>query len=28
MDATNMIAITMEDAIAQALKGQVKGHHV
>lgn len=28
MDATNMMAITMEDAIAQAMKGQIKGHHV
>ena len=27
MDATGMIAISMEDAIKQALKGQIKGHH-
>jgi calcineurin-like phosphoesterase family protein len=27
MDATGVIAITMEDAIKQALKGQIKGHH-
>ena len=27
MDATDMIAITMEDAIRDALKGQIKGHH-
>jgi hypothetical protein len=27
MDATGMIAITMEDAIADAIKGKVKGHH-
>jgi calcineurin-like phosphoesterase family protein len=26
MDATGRIAITMEDAIASALKGQIKGH--
>jgi calcineurin-like phosphoesterase family protein len=28
MDATGTIAITMERAIAQALKGKIKGHHV
>jgi hypothetical protein len=28
MDATGMIAITMEDAIKSALKGEIKGHHV
>lgn len=27
MDATGMIAISMEDAIAKALKGKIKGHH-
>jgi len=27
MDATGVIAISMEDAIAKALKGQIKGHH-
>lgn len=27
MDATGMIVISMEDAIRQALKGQIKGHH-
>jgi hypothetical protein len=27
MDATGRIAITMEDAIASAIKGEVKGHH-
>jgi calcineurin-like phosphoesterase family protein len=27
MDATGMIAISMDDAVAQALKGQIKGHH-
>ena len=27
MDATGMIAITMEDAIKDALKGEIKGHH-
>jgi hypothetical protein len=27
MDATGMIAITMEDAIRQALKGRIKEHH-
>ena len=27
MDATGMIAITMEDAIASAMKGEIKGHH-
>lgn len=27
MDATGMIAISMEDAIASALKGAIKGHH-
>lgn len=27
MDATGMIAISMEDAIAKAMKGQIKGHH-
>jgi len=27
MDATGMIAISMEDAIKSALKGQIKGHH-
>lgn len=28
MDATGMIAISMEDAIASAMKGIIKGHHV
>ena len=28
MDATGMIAISMEDAIKDALKGEIKGHHV
>ena len=28
MDATGRIAITMEDAIKDALKGEIKGHHV
>jgi hypothetical protein len=28
MDATGAIAITMERAIAKALKGAIKGHHV
>jgi calcineurin-like phosphoesterase family protein len=28
MDATGMIAISMEEAIAKALKGKIKGHHV
>ena len=28
MDATNMIAVTMERAIADAMTGQIKGHHV
>jgi hypothetical protein len=28
MDATYQIAITMEDAIKDALKGEIKGHHV
>lgn len=28
MDSTGAIAITMEDAIRTALKGQIKGHHV
>ena len=28
MDATGMIAISMEDAIASAMKGEIKGHHV
>lgn len=28
MDATGMIAISMEDAIKDALKGAIKGHHV
>ena len=27
MDATGMIVISMEDAIKDALKGQIKGHH-
>jgi calcineurin-like phosphoesterase family protein len=27
MDATGMIAITMEDAIKSAMKGEIKGHH-
>jgi calcineurin-like phosphoesterase family protein len=27
MDATGMIAIAMEDAIASAMKGKIKGHH-
>jgi calcineurin-like phosphoesterase family protein len=27
MDATGMIAIAMDDAIRQALKGKIKGHH-
>jgi calcineurin-like phosphoesterase family protein len=27
MDATGMIAISMEDAIKKALKGRIKGHH-
>jgi calcineurin-like phosphoesterase family protein len=27
MDATGMIAISMEDAIASAMKGKIKGHH-
>lgn len=27
MDATGAIAITMEDAIASAMKGEIKGHH-
>lgn len=27
MDATGMIATLMEDAIASALKGEIKGHH-
>jgi calcineurin-like phosphoesterase family protein len=27
MDATGMIAISMEDAIASAMKGAIKGHH-
>ena len=27
MDATGAIAITMERAIAQALKGRIKEHH-
>ena len=27
MDATGMIAISMEDAIASAMKGEIKGHH-
>ena len=27
MDATGMIAISMEDAIKDAMKGEVKGHH-
>ena len=27
MDATFQIAITMEDAIKDALKGEIKGHH-
>jgi calcineurin-like phosphoesterase family protein len=28
MDATGMIAITMEDAIRDAMRGEIKGHHV
>lgn len=28
MDATGMIAMSMEDAIASAMKGAIKGHHV
>ena len=28
IDATGVIAITMEDAIKDALKGEIKGHHV
>ena len=27
MDATGMIAVRMEDAIASAMKGEIKGHH-
>jgi hypothetical protein len=27
MDATGMIAVLMEDAIKDALKGEIKGHH-
>jgi calcineurin-like phosphoesterase family protein len=27
MDATGMIAISMEDAIKDAMKGEIKGHH-
>ena len=27
MDATGMIAMLMEDAIASAMKGKIKGHH-
>jgi calcineurin-like phosphoesterase family protein len=27
MDATGMIAVTMEYAIASAMKGEIKGHH-
>jgi hypothetical protein len=27
MDATGAIAIAMDDAIRQALKGKIKGHH-
>ena len=27
MDATGMIAISMEDAIKDAIKGKIKGHH-
>jgi calcineurin-like phosphoesterase family protein len=27
MDATGVIAITMEDAIASAMRGEIKGHH-
>jgi len=27
MDATGMIAISMEDAIKDALKGEIKSHH-
>jgi calcineurin-like phosphoesterase family protein len=27
MDSTGCIVISMEDAIAKALKGQIKGHH-
>jgi calcineurin-like phosphoesterase family protein len=28
MDATGAIAITMEEAIKDAMKGEIKGHHV
>lgn len=28
MDATGFIVVTMEDAIASAMKGAIKGHHV
>ena len=28
MDATGMIAISMEDAIKDAMRGEIKGHHV
>jgi hypothetical protein len=28
MDATGMIAITMDEAIRIGLKGAIKGHHV
>jgi calcineurin-like phosphoesterase family protein len=28
MDATGVIAISMEDAIASAMRGEIKGHHV
>jgi calcineurin-like phosphoesterase family protein len=28
MDATGSIAVTMEQAIADAMKGEIKGHHV
>jgi hypothetical protein len=27
MDATGMIAVTMEYAIASAMRGEIKGHH-
>jgi calcineurin-like phosphoesterase family protein len=28
MDATGMIAVSMDWAVGQALKGEIKGHHV
>jgi hypothetical protein len=27
MDATGVIAISMEDAIKDAMRGEIKGHH-